>query len=79
MYATDYSYDQKFERVVIGMGLKYGMFAFNDNGYISPITRELYAHYKENTLNARIVNELIQSLKYHLTCACNRPMILYMQ
>lgn len=63
MNATNYSYDSKFERVVIGMGLNYGMFAFNDNGYINEVTKQLYRHYKENTLNARIVNDLLQSLK----------------
>ena len=62
---TNYSYDSKFETKVIGMGLNRGMFAFSDkhNGYISPITRELYEAYKNGTLTANYVNSLLESLK----------------
>lgn len=55
--------DKDFENVVYGMGLNRGMLAYNQRGYISPITRELYEAYKNGTLTALYVNSLLESLK----------------
>jgi hypothetical protein len=63
MSVTDYAYDSKFEKIAIGMGLKYGMFAFNDNGYINPIVKTLYNHYKINNLTQKLVDEKLALLK----------------
>lgn len=63
MLTTDNAYDTKFEKIVMGMGLNVGMFAYNAKGYISPVTRELYQAYIDKKLNAMLVNDLLNSLK----------------
>jgi hypothetical protein len=52
-----------FETKCYAMGLNYGMFAYNDNGYIGLVTKELYNAYTDKKLNANLVHSLLNSLK----------------
>lgn len=53
----------QFERVVMGMGVREGMLSHNGSQYISPIVKQLYEAYKNNTLTVKYVNSLLKSLK----------------